>query len=569
MTLENIIKAARGETPVDLLLTHTRLVNVLTGEIIPQSIAISGGTIVGFGHYEAKTVLDLNNRFIAPGFIDSHVHIESAMTCISEFVRAIVVNGTTTVAADPHEIANVLGSDGIDYMLQAAEEQPINIYFTLSSCVPATDMETAGARLSSKDLEPFLGHERIVALAEMMNFPGVIFGDPDVLAKIKTATRYRKPIDGHAPGLEGQELYAYIAAGVQSDHECTTVQEARDKLAAGMHIMVRQGTGAKNLQALLEAVNERTARRMMWCTDDRHPHDLISDGHIDSIVREAIQAGLDPVLAIQMATLNPAEYFGLRHLGAIAPGRQADLVVFSDIQNPEIEQVYCRGILTADGGEIPPEIQIPAPAPMAPSMDIDLQRVDLSVPAKKRKVRVIELVTDQLITNERIEQAVVKEHQAVSDPSQDLLKMVVVERHNGTGNVGKGFVRGFGLRHGALASSVAHDSHNIIIVGTSDADMQTAWQTVVQMGGGLAAASNEKVLARLALPLAGLMSVEPVTEVRRQLDHLIEVAGELGCTLTDPFMTLSFLALPVIPTLKLTDKGLVDVDKFKIVPLFV
>ncbi len=569
MNLTETIKAAHGEKPVDLLLTNARVVNVLTGEIIPQAVAVSDGIIVGFGPYEADAVLDLNNRFVAPGFIDAHVHIESAMTCVSEFVRAIAVHGTTTVAADPHEIANVLGSDGIAYMLQAAEEQPINVYFTIPSCVPATEMETAGARLTAEDLEPFLIHERIVALAEVMNYPGVIFCDPDVLAKISAAKQHHKPIDGHAPGLKGQALYAYIVAGVQSDHECTTAQEAREKLAAGMHIMIRQGTGAKNLQALLAAVNERTARRMMWCTDDRHPHDLIEEGHIDSIVREAIQSGLDPILAIQMATLNPAEYFRLHHLGAIALGRQADMVIFSDLQKPVIEQVYCRGVLTVENGKILPHIQTPAPASIAPSMHVDLQKVDFSIPAEKKNIRVIELVADQLITHECIEQPTIKNRQAVSNPSRDLLKLAVVERHSGSGNIGKGFVKGFGLKHGALASSVAHDSHNIIVVGTTDSDMQAALQTVVQMDGGLAAVSNQKILDRLALPLAGLMSFEPLTQVRHQLDRLIKIAHEMGCVSTDPFMTLSFLALPVIPALKLTDKGLIDVNKFEVVPLFV
>ncbi len=569
MNMTEIIKAAHGQTPVDLLLTNARVVNVLTGQIVPQAVAISNGIIVGFGQYEAKEVVDLNNRFIAPGFIDSHVHIESAMTCISEFARAIVVNGTTTVAADPHEIANVLGSDGIAYMLQAAENQPINVYFTLPSCVPATDMETAGARLTAEDLEPFLTHERIVALAEMMNFPGVIFCDPDVLAKIDAAKRHRKPIDGHAPGLEGPALNAYIAAGIQSDHECTTAQEAREKMAAGMHIMIRQGTGAKNLKALLAVVNERTARRMMWCTDDRHPHDLIEEGHIDSIVREAVQSGLDPILAIQMATLNPAEYFRLDHLGAIALGRQADMVTFSDIHNPVVEQVYCRGVLTAENGKILPHIQAPASTSIVPSMHVDLQTVDFSIPAEKKHIRAIELVADQLITHECIEQPTVKNRQAVSDPSRDLLKLAVVERHKGSGNIGMGFVKGFGIKDGALASSVAHDSHNIIIVGTTDADMKAALEAVVNMGGGLAAASNQEVQARLALPLAGLMSYDPVDDVRRQLDDMIKIAHDMGCTLTDPFMSLSFLALPVIPALKLTDKGLIDVNKFEVVSLYV
>jgi adenine deaminase len=403
----------------------------------------------------------------------------------------------------------------------------------------------------------------------MMNYPGVIFGDPEVLAKIRAAKKHRKPVDGHAPGLKGQALNAYVAAGVQSDHECTTAREAREKLAAGMHIMIRQGTGAKNLQALLEAVNARTARRMMWCTDDRHPHDLITEGHIDSIVREAIQSGLDPILAIQMATLNPAEYFRLDHLGAIAPGRQADLLVFSNLQKPIVEQVYCRGLLTAENGKVLPHIQTPPSATIAPSIQVDLRKIDLAIADQNKRIRAIEIEANQLITHERIEQPTIENGQAVSDPSRDLLKIAVVERHSGSGNIGKGFVKGFGLRHGALASSVAHDSHNIIIVGTTDADMQAALQTVVQMGGGLAAVSNQKVLARLALPLAGLMSFEPVGEVRNQLDRLIGSVHKLGSVLPDPFMTLSFLALPVIPALKLTDKGLIDVNRFEVVSLFV
>jgi adenine deaminase len=569
MNLNETIKAARGEKPVDLLVTNCQIINVFSGEIVSGAMATSDGMIVGFGQYEAKNVLDLEGRYVAPGFIDGHVHIESSMACISEFARAVVVHGTTTVAADPHEIANVLGASGIEYMLQSAEQQPMNIYFTLPSCVPATDMETAGARLTAEELRPFLNKEKIIALAEMMNFPGVIYRDPDVLAKISAARQHNKPIDGHAPGLTGPELYAYISAGIQSDHECTTEQEAKEKLMAGMYIMVRQGTCAKNLQSLLPAVNEKTARRMMWCSDDRHPHDLIAEGHIDSIVYEAIQSGLDPILAIQMATLNPAEYFKLDHLGALAPGKQADFVVFSDLKKPVIEKVYCRGILTAENGKISPHIQIPPAATVPPSMHIDLQEIDFTISADKKQVRVIEIVPEQVITRQLIAEITVKNNQAVSDPSKDLLKMAVVERHSGTGNIGKGFVKGFGLKNGALASSVAHDSHNIIVVGTTDEDMQAALEAVVKMGGGLAAVSDRNVRAELALPVAGLMSLEPVQRVRDQLDRLIGAANDMGATLKDPFMTLSFLALPVIPELKLTDIGLVDVNKFEVVPLFV
>ena len=569
MNLNEIIKAAHGEKRVDLLLTNAQVINVFGGEIIKDAIAISDGIIVGYGQYKAKNTIDLKGRYVAPGFIDSHVHIESSMTCISEFAKAVLVHGTTAVAADPHEIANVLGAAGIEYMLKSAEQQPMNIYFTLPSCVPATDMETAGAHLTAEDLQPFFDREKIVALAEMMNFPGVIFRDADVLAKIESARLQKKPVDGHAPGLKEQALYAYIAAGIQSDHECTTAQEAKEKLMAGMYIMVREGTGAKNLQALLPVINAKTSRRMMWCTDDRHPHDLIEDGHIDSIVREAIASGLDPMIAIQMATLNPAEYFGLSHLGAIAPGKQADLVVFSDIKKPVIDQVYYRGVLTAENGRIQDDIRFPAAATVPPSIQVELPNIDFSIPAEKNRVRVIEIVAGQLITHERIEKAAVKNNEAVSDVSRDLLKIAVVERHKGTGSIGKAFVKGFGIQRGALASSVAHDSHNIIIVGATDEDMQAALKAVVQMGGGLAAVLDQKILAELALPVAGLMSLEPVRSVRDQLDRLIQSSHEMGAELKDPFMMLSFLALPVIPELKLTDRGLIDVNKFEVVSLFV
>jgi len=569
MNLKATIQYARGEKPVDLLVTNARIINVFSGEIISDSIAIAGGKFLGFGDYPHQKQMDAGGRFIAPGLIDGHVHIESSVTCVSEFARTVVARGTTTVAADPHEIANVLGAEGINYMLQSAQDQPMNIYFTLPSCVPATNMETSGAELKAADIQAFMGHERIVALAEMMNFPGVLFRDPDVLAKIEAAKRYKKPVDGHAPGLTGRDLNAYIAAGVRSDHECATAQEAMEKLRAGMHIMIRQGTGAKNLKALIPIVDANNARHFMLCTDDRHPHDLLDDGHIDAVVREAIQQGLDPILAIQLATLNPAEYFGLDHLGAIAPGRQADFVVFSDLNAPIIEQVYHRGVWVAENGKILPAIKRPPAIRMAPSMNVNLEAIDFTLPAEGDRIRVMEIIPDQLITRHCIDQAPLAGKQAVSDSARDLLKIAVVERHTGSGNMGRAFVRGMGLKHGALASSVAHDSHNIIIVGTNDRDMLKALETVIQMGGGLAAVSDAKTLASLPLPVAGLMSLDPIQKVKSQIDQLIAISHEMGSELKDPFMTLSFLALPVIPELKITDLGIIDVNQFKIVPLFV
>jgi adenine deaminase len=480
-----------------------------------------------------------------------------------------VACGTTTVVADPHEIANVLGTEGINYMLRSSQGQPMNIYFTLPSCVPATTMETSGATLTKEDLLPFMGHERMLALAEMMNYPGVINQDPEVLGKINMARGERKPVDGHAPGLSDHDLYAYMAAGISSDHECTTDREAKEKLSLGMHIMIREGTAAKNLDALIPVVNERTARRMMWCTDDRHPQDILEEGHIDSMVRKAIFAGVDPVIAIQMATINPAEYFRIQNVGAIAPGRRADLVVFSDLDSPTMETVYCGGVRVAENGKILPEIETPDPVVFLPSMNVDLEKIDFSIPAETGRIRVMDIVPGQITTGQCILDAMISQGKAFADISRDILKIAVIERHTGSGKVGKGFVRGFGLKRGAIASSVAHDSHNIIVVGTTDDDMKAALRAVVTMGGGLAAVYDNKVCAGLALPIAGLMSREPVKAVGDQMDRLIHAAREFGTTLDDPFMTLSFLALPVIPELKITDKGLVDVGRFKIVPLFV
>ncbi len=568
MNLQTIIKSARGEIQADLLLANAQIVEVFSGEIIHSNIAVKNGYIVGLGNYSADKTLDLKGRYVIPGFIDAHVHIESSMTCVTEFARAVLPHGTTTVVADPHEIANVLGTEGIRYMLQSCQHQPMNIYFTLPSCVPATNMETSGARLTSEDLRQLINHERILALAEMMNFPGVIQTDPEVLMKIEIAKKARKPVDGHAPGLSGTDLNAYLAAGISSDHECTTADEAKEKLSAGMHVMIREGTGAKNLNDLLPIINERTSRRTMWCTDDRHPHDLLAEGHIDFIVRSAIRKGLDPVIAIQMATINPAEYFAIKDAGAIAPGRKADFVVISDLADLDIERVYFSGKMVAEKGEISSTVKRPAALSVPPSMNVGLGEIDFSIKVEGRRIRVIDVVPDQVITGESIMETSVSDTLAVTDARRDLLKIAVVERHTGSGNVAKGFVRGFGLKQGALASSVAHDSHNIVIVGENDADMKAALTAVVEMKGGLAAVCNSEIRATLPLKVAGLMSLEPIASVQKKLDDLIRVVWGFGSNLKDPFMTLSFLALPVIPKLKITDLGLVNVEKFSIVPLF-
>ena len=569
MNMSGLLAVARGEEAADMILSGAGIINVFTGEITKGDIAVKDGFIAGIGPYEAEKRVEVNDKFIIPGFIDPHVHIESSMTSVTEFARAVMVRGTTTVIADPHEIANVLGLDGIHYMLGSAENQPIDIFFTLPSCVPATDMETAGASLPAETLGHIIDNEKILALAEVMNFPGVVAGLPDVLQKIHLTRRARKPVDGHAPGLSGLPLNAYISMGISSDHECAGPEEVHEKLAAGMHIMIREGTGARNLKALIGSITDYNNGRMMWCTDDRDALDLMEEGHIDYIVRRAIQSGVNPITAIRMATINPAEYFGLKDTGAIAPGRKANLIVLSDLREMEIERVYSYGRLVAEKGHIANGVLRPQAIKSGGSMGADLRNLGFAIGAKGPRIRVIEIVPDQIITRQVIMNAPVSDNLAVSDPRQDLLKIAVVERHRGSGNVGMGFVKGMGIKRGALASSVAHDSHNIIVVGNNDSDMLTAVCWLVEIGGGLAAVCDGEIKAGLALPIAGLMSDQPMDKVCSELRALIKAAHDMGTPLKNPFMTLSFLALPVIPSLKITDRGLVDVKRFEFVPLFI
>jgi adenine deaminase len=541
---------------------------VFSGEIVCGHIAVSGGFIAGIGDYPARETVDLKNRYVCPGFIDAHVHIESSMTSVAQFANAVACRGTTTVVADPHEIANVMGAAGIDYMLRASENLPVNVFFTLPSCVPATTMETAGAVLDAKAIQPYLAHKRVVGLGEMMNFPGVLCQDAAVMRKINDAHDFHKPVDGHAPGLSGKALNAYIAAGILSDHECISADEAMEKLRAGMHIMIREGTGAKNLDALLPVVNEKTAHRIMWCTDDRHPDDICEQGHIDFMIQKAVAFGLSPVAALQIATHHPARYFGLNRLGAIAPGYKADMVVFSDIIRPAAESVYAGGILVAADGRLNPTVDFGKTLDCPSTMNVKSGSIDLTIKAEGDNIRVISLVPGQIITRRQIVPVNQVAGYAVADTDRDILKIAVIERHRGSGNIGKGFVSGFGLKKGAIAGSVAHDSHNIIVAGTNDNDMKTAVNRVIEMNGGLAAACDGKISAELPLPIAGLMSDQPMDIVRGKMDALIHAAHGFGSAVPDPFMTLSFLALPVIPELKLTDRGLFDVNQFQHVPLF-
>ncbi|MBN1425744.1 adenine deaminase [Candidatus Fermentibacteria bacterium] len=570
--LGRLVAAARGETVVDLLLANARVVNVLAGEIHETHVAVHDGRVVGFGDYDARKVEDLGGAYLCPGLIDAHVHLESSMVTVPEFARAVVPHGTTAIFADPHEIANVLGLDGVRFILDSSEAVPLSVFVMLPSCVPATHMETAGARLNAGDLRMILGHPRVIGLAEMMNFPGVINHTPEVMAKLAVAGD--RPIDGHSPGLSGRPLAAYAAAGIGSDHESTTLEEGREKLRIGLHLMIREGSTARNLDALVPVVTPLNAARCSLCTDDTHPGDLLARGHIDHLVRRAIQSGMDPISAVQMATINTARYFGLRRLGAVAPGYWADVVVVDDMSRFSARQVYRRGVKVAHDGVYLAETAGFASNSLRSTMNVDWSATDFMIPAPDgagdgAMARIIELVPEQIVTRAAVDRVPVHAGMAWADPSRDLLKIAVVERHLASGNVGRGFVRGFGLTSGALASSVAHDSHNIVVVGVDDADMLAAATHVARMRGGQVVVNRGEVLASVPLPIAGLMAQLPLEEVGDRVTAMTAAAHELGCRLPDPLMTMSFLALPVIPELKLTDKGLVDVGRFEIVPLFV
>lgn len=568
MELSTLIQSARGNLPVDLLLKNGRVINVFTGEIEEISVAISESRIVGLGEYDAKKVTDVEGAYICPGFIDAHVHIESALVPPYEFARAVVPHGVTTVVVDPHEIANVLGNEGIRYMLDASKYTPFSVFVMASSCVPATHLETSGATLRWSDLFEFKSDPWVLGLAEVMNYPGVINGDLQVLDKLRAFADKRK--DGHAPGLSGRDLQAYVASGIASDHECTTVDEANEKLRRGLYVMIREASNAHNLLTLLPIINQRTSRRVLFCTDDRLPDDLIDKGSIDYIVRTAIQHGLDPMTAVTIATLNASEYFGLDDRGAIAPGKRADICVFNNFEEMKIERVYYGGKRVVYRGKLEPDDHERSRPPIRNTMNVDWSKVDLRLPAEPNAttIRVIGLIPGQLVTREEFDRALIQNGQAVSDPSRDILKMAVIERHHATGNVGLGFVRGFKLKSGAIGSSVGHDSHNILVVGTNDDDMLSAARAIASMQGGFVAVDKGQVLGRVPLPIGGLMSEQPIERVRAELDHLNAATRRLGCDLETPFMALSFLALPVIPDLKLTDKGLVDVRKFDYVDVF-
>ena len=565
--LQKLLAVARGDRPADIRLTNGRVVNVLTDEVEETDVVLAGRWIAGVGpDYEASATVDLAGRFLLPGFIDAHVHIESSLATPPEFARAVVPRGTTTVVSDPHEIANVHGLEGIHYMLAASAGLPLTVFVMASSCVPATHMGTAGAVLGAEELAS-LDHPRVLGLAELMNYPGAIHGAPEVLEKL--AAFGGRVVDGHAPGVTGKALNAYVAAGPRSDHECTTAGEAEEKLRRGLWVFFREATNARNLLALLPALSPRSRRRIALCTDDRQPPDLLETGGIDHMLRMLVASGVDPVEAIGLATLNPAEYFGLHDRGAVAPGRRADLVVVPSLDDLRAECVYSGGRLVAEGGEALWPRANGSPSPPAPSMAVRDAALDFSIRARPGQVRVIRAIPDQIVTDTALATPATAGGEVVADTDRDLLKIAVVERHSGSGRVGLGLVTGIGIRRGAIAGTVAHDHHNIVVIGTDDGSMRTAVRAVVALRGGLAVVDGERVLASLALPVGGLMSEAPIEEIRVSLNEVVEAARRLGSPLHDPLMTMSFLALEVIPKLKITDLGLVDVEAFEPVDLWV
>jgi len=562
--LAGLIDVALGRRPSELLIKGARVVNTYTLEIEEGDIAIWRGLIAGVGGYEeGEKIIDARGLFVAPSFIDAHMHLESTYLLPGEFACAVVPRGTGAVIADPHEIANVLGLVGIEFMLKNSRGLPLDIFYMVPSCVPASGVESSGAELGPREVEEALGWEGILGLGEMMNYPGLLAKDEAVLRKLAAAEGW--PIDGHAPFLMGRELNAYLAAGPSTDHETVAPEVALEKLRRGMAIQIREGSSEHNLKDLIPLVNERNAGRFMFASDDRSPRELRQKGHLDHILREAVAAGLDPLLAIRLATLNPAAHYSLGRLGAVAPGMWANLVLLEDLEEFKARLVLHRGQIVAQGGR-----PLFSPTPVVDervkdTVHIRLRLEDLTVPAAEAAKPVIALVPGQIVTERAAARPKIIDGQAVPNLEEDVLKLVVVERHRGSGRVGKGFVQGFGLKQGALASSIAHDAHNIVGVGVTDRDIYRAISQVAQLGGGLVAALDGRILAELPLPLAGLLSDRPVAEVTAALEGLHRAARELGSALEDPFASLSFLALSVIPRLRLTDRGLLDVERFKLI----
>src|SRR5437660_7465412 len=570
--LKRRIQIARGELPADLLLRNATLVNVCSGECYLADVAIADGLIVGVSSpqsgYQGREERDLQGRWLAPGLIDGHMHLESTMLVLSEFARIVVPRGVTSVILDPHEFANVLGVKGIRYVLESGRNLPLSAYVMISSCVRASSFESPQRALLAEDLLPLLEEQGVLGLAEMMNMPGVLHGDEQVLAKITGTLNRGLVVDGHAPGLSGRTLCAYATAGVMSDHECSTLEEARQRIRHGMWLMIREGSAARNLDTLLPLVKELHPPRVFFVTDDRDPQDLTTRGHIASMVRRAIEMGLDPVEAIRLASLNTAQYFRLYDRGAVAPNFVADLVVLDDLNTFKVESVYKEGKLVAQDGSLLVNATAVTFTGVTDTVHIgNIDENDLRISGKPGLIEVIGIEPGQITTKHLQEEASIRDGEIVADPERDLLKLAVIERHHASGKVGLGIVKGFGLRKGALASTVAHHAHNLVIVGATNWHNLRAARVLEEMGGGFACALDGEVRAKVPLPYGGLVSPLPAYELVQQLHVLDTAAAELGCSLQHPCMALSFLSLSVIPSLKLTDQGLIDVETFKLVPL--
>ena len=569
--MENIINVARGLKKADLVIKNANIVNVLSEEIYKGDIAIVDGIIAGIGeNYSGEKEIDINGGYVSPSFIDGHVHLESAMMLPKEFASVVLPAGTTTVIIDPHEISNVLGLHGISFMHEAVKNLPLDVYTMLPSCVPATPFETSGFDLNSYDLSLLIDKPWVLGLAEMMNFPGVLNLDNNVMAKLELAKSKEKRIDGHAPFLSGKDLCAYVSSGVKSDHECTTPEEAIERIRLGMYVMIREGTAAKDLDALLPILKNCNTRKCIFVTDDRHPSDLKE--HINGMVRRAVEAGVDPIKAIQVASLNTAEYFGLQNLGAIAPGYKADLLVLPDLKTFKPDIVLKNGNIIAHNGKL--AVDIPENEALAVRNSVNVRwitpedfKISVNEPDGKIRVKALEVIPHQLITKSVESEALVEDGNAISNIENDTLKICVIERHRATGNIGKGFVKGFNLKCGAIASTVAHDSHNMIVIGTNDADMYTAAVALIKCKGGKVVVKDGEIISELALPIAGLMSDKKFDYVVDKCEELNQAAFSIGCKLNDPFMTMGFLSLPVIPELKITDKGVFDTNKFDFIDI--
>lgn len=555
---QRIIAVAAGREKADLVLKNAKYLNVFSNEFLCGDIAVANGLIAGVGKYDGKTEIDVSGKLVLPGFIDAHIHLESSMVTPAEFAKAVVAHGTTTVITDPHEITNVMGIDGVEYMIQASQNLPIDVHFMMPSCVPATEIDESGAELDCKDIDLYLDNKKVLGLAEMMNYVGVINGDKNVLSKIVTSQAHHKKIDGHAPELSGNDLNAYIAAGVYSDHECSTFENALEKLRKGQFIMIREGTAAHNLKALMPLLTQQYYSRCMFATDDKHPSDLLHGGHIDYIVKQALKNGADPIVALKTATHHAARYFLLNNKGAIASGYLADIVVVDNLEDFNVETVFKRGKLVFDG-EVK-DFSAPTVDEKLAEKCFDTFRLDSVTPSTFKvdgKLGLIGLVGGELLTRNLGTADKI-------DVENDILKIACIERHKGTNHIGVGYVKGYSLKSGAVATSVAHDSHNIITVGCNDDDIAVAVNAIKDSKGGIAVVENGKIKALLELPIAGLMSDEPLTTVNEKLENAKSSAYELGADKSiDPFMTLSFLSLPVIPSLRITTKGVFDAENWK------